>query len=280
MGEPNLDTESKQDLVKCNACAELILKEANKCKHCGELQGAKNEYKGVGFMLGSGIFLMPYIFGWFTLRKGYSPKSRVITFLWMGFVAFSIFNSNDKVKNNAVTKTNTPVQANSTGKTSTKKAAPVNPMGMWAVRYYVDSFGDKTSSGYITHDKIRGTFSNTATQNSRLDATFLMNSYTDIDLKLFEYARSNPVKTYGETNYIANVKDSGGGKHKLRARNYKSDRMSFDEPSSKKLHSILKKGGTVKFSIHEANNSVNQYNFVIDNAGGYYNAYKKLHKIK
>ena len=40
----------------------------------------------VGFLLGLGIFLLPYIFSWFVLRKGYSVLARVISFAWLGFV--------------------------------------------------------------------------------------------------------------------------------------------------------------------------------------------------
>ena len=34
-------------------------------------------------MLGIGIFLVPIIFAWFTLRQGYSTVSRAISMVWM-----------------------------------------------------------------------------------------------------------------------------------------------------------------------------------------------------
>ncbi|WOE31983.1 MULTISPECIES: DUF4236 domain-containing protein [unclassified Acinetobacter] len=40
----------------------------------------------VSFILGFGIFWMPYFFAWLTLRKGYSSKARWISFIWMFFV--------------------------------------------------------------------------------------------------------------------------------------------------------------------------------------------------
>jgi hypothetical protein len=43
--------------------------------------------------LGVGIFLFPYIFSWFTLRKGYSSRFRLIAFLWLFFLAFAIYSS-------------------------------------------------------------------------------------------------------------------------------------------------------------------------------------------
>jgi len=35
------------------------------------------------FLLGLGIFFMPYIFAWFTLRDGYKVISRVVSFVWL-----------------------------------------------------------------------------------------------------------------------------------------------------------------------------------------------------
>lgn len=42
--------------------------------------------RSVSFLLGFGIFWMPYIFAWFTLRSGYSSTARWISFIWMIFV--------------------------------------------------------------------------------------------------------------------------------------------------------------------------------------------------
>lgn len=35
------------------------------------------------FALYLGIFLLPYIFAWFTLREGHGTVARVISFTWM-----------------------------------------------------------------------------------------------------------------------------------------------------------------------------------------------------
>ncbi len=40
-------------------------------------------YRRVSFLLGMGIFFMPYIFAWFTLRQGYSRQARMISFFWL-----------------------------------------------------------------------------------------------------------------------------------------------------------------------------------------------------
>lgn len=41
--------------------------------------------RSVSILLGMGIFFMPYIFSWFTLRQGYSTLARFVSFGWMIF---------------------------------------------------------------------------------------------------------------------------------------------------------------------------------------------------
>lgn len=41
------------------------------------------DYRPVSLWLGIGIFLLPIIFAWFTLRSGHTLKSRIISFLWL-----------------------------------------------------------------------------------------------------------------------------------------------------------------------------------------------------
>ena len=40
----------------------------------------------VGPLLGIGIFLLPLVFAWFTLRYGHSTVSRIVSFGWLGIV--------------------------------------------------------------------------------------------------------------------------------------------------------------------------------------------------
>lgn len=42
----------------------------------------------VSILLGVGIFVMPYIFAWFTLREGYSKPARFISFGWLLLLVF------------------------------------------------------------------------------------------------------------------------------------------------------------------------------------------------
>lgn len=156
------------------------------------------------------------------------------------------------------------------------RLANLNNTGMWSINHYVDEFGEFTDGGYITNTKvIKGTFSNTATQDSDLNVRFLISSSSDISIKLFEYAGDNPVKAFSDDYYKVLVQDNDGNRIKLTAVNY-SDRFSLGKSESKKLHTSLMKGGKLKFLIYDNDNSTTQYQFTIYNANWYENAYKKL----
>lgn len=51
--------------------------------------------KKVGFWFGLGIFIAPYIFGWFTLKQGYSKTARVVAFSWLFLVVVVNLNKHD-----------------------------------------------------------------------------------------------------------------------------------------------------------------------------------------
>ena len=50
----------------------------------------RSNQRQVSIWLGIGIFLVPIIFAWFTLRQGYSTLSRVISMVWLLMVLFII----------------------------------------------------------------------------------------------------------------------------------------------------------------------------------------------
>ncbi len=156
------------------------------------------------------------------------------------------------------------------------RLANLNNTGMWSVRYYVDDFGEPTKQGYITNTiLIRGTFSNTATQDSELDVKFLITNSSNISIRLYEYAGNNPVKAYSSTAYTALVQDKDGNRMELIAVNY-SERLSFGKTDSRKIHNVLMKGSALKFRITEIDTPTTQYQFSIQNADWYENAYRKL----
>ena len=156
------------------------------------------------------------------------------------------------------------------------RLANLNNTGIWEIRYYVDKFGEPTQGGYITTDKIiKGTFSNTATQDTRLNAYIMITSSSKIAIQLYEYAGNNPVKASRSTSYTVLLQDNYGVRTELTAVNT-SERLKFNKQASKQIHDVFMKGGTVKFRITEDDRQTNQYQFDIQKSNYYENAYRKL----
>ena len=157
-----------------------------------------------------------------------------------------------------------------------ERLANLNNTGIWKVGHYVDEFGEPTKTGYIRNlIPIRGTFSNTATQDSELDVILLITNENDISIQLYEYAGNNPVKAYSSEGYTIIVQAHNGDRIQFNGWN-RSDRISLDKAASKKLHNCLMKGGNVKFRIFEMRNHTTQYNFSIIHADYYDNAFRLL----
>jgi hypothetical protein len=156
-------------------------------------------------------------------------------------------------------------------------------LSVWTIRNYVDEFGDPTKDRYIRNtESIRGTFSNTATQNSELNVDMLMDdletsnsSHIRISIQLYEYAGRNPVKATSLERYDVVVKDNAGDSHIFMAFN-RSDRLRLDYNSAQKLHEILMKGGKIQFHVQKTDRPTTRYNFAVANADGYDDASRKL----
>ena len=58
--------------------------------HVTDTRSNQRQQRPVSIWLGIGIFLVPIIFAWFTLRQGYSTLSRVISMAWLLMVLFFI----------------------------------------------------------------------------------------------------------------------------------------------------------------------------------------------
>ena len=122
---------------------------------------------------------------------------------------------------------------------------------------------------------IEGTFSNTATQDTKLNAFIMITSSSKIAIQLFEYAGNNPVKASRSTSYTVLLQDNDGVRTELKAVNT-SERLIFNKQASKQIHNAFLKGGTVKFRITQDDRQTNQYKFDIQKSNYYENAYRKL----
>lgn len=156
------------------------------------------------------------------------------------------------------------------------RLANINNLGMWSIHHPVNKFGESTNNRYITNTRLtHGTFSNSETKDSKLNVKFLISDSSNISIQLFENAGNMPLKAWSDHSYIVFVQDNDGNSYKITAVN-KSDRLEFNKNASIQLHNTLLKGGNVKIKIHEYYNSGNNYQFSIQKADWYENAYRNL----
>lgn len=93
-------------LIACNECSREISDTAHACPGCGAPTKPKNDSSGPrqyaqqpqripSLPLFLGNVVLPFIFVWFLLRKGYSTRARVIGFGWLAiYLLWPSFDSN------------------------------------------------------------------------------------------------------------------------------------------------------------------------------------------
>lgn len=82
-------------MITCPDCSKEMSDSAPACPNCGKPNAnAPVPVRSVGILLGIGIFLIPLIFSWFTLRKGHTTKAKVISFGWLIF-SLAIISAQD-----------------------------------------------------------------------------------------------------------------------------------------------------------------------------------------
>lgn len=99
-------------MTNCPDCNKEMSDSAPACPNCGRPNAnIPTKKRSVGVLLGVGIVLIPPIFAWFTLRKGHSVLSRVLSFSWL-ILSIAIISAQDGVENGGTSKPNSaPVEA-------------------------------------------------------------------------------------------------------------------------------------------------------------------------
>lgn len=146
----------------------------------------------------------------------------------------------------------------------------------WSHEYFVDNFGDKTTTDYIQQIITTGSFSNSATTNgSLLVNVFLSYNYdqvvADVRFKLLEYGNHPVGKTVGEAKYTLYLKNPIGyvSKFKLDAMESSFFVDRLDTLSKSEIINCLKSSTTDLKCMIDVNSeySHQQYNFSINPMG-------------
>lgn len=139
--------------------------------------------------------------------------------------------------------------------------------GSWQLNYYVDDFQQPTSEAYVSNKNyFTGTFSNSATTNSKLSVTFLADA-DNIAVFLYEYGR-HQVKnssSYTEDKYTISMKTADGTVYKLTGTVYcGGDRLFIDDRYNSTVLKALKSGENISFHIVDSDRTTTNYLFTVE----------------
>lgn len=225
-------------LVTCRECKAEISSEAAACPKCGAPQKTKKRgFLRYGCLAVVGLFFFIVIIN--ISRMGERPRS-------------------------------TPGS-----ETPTSPSPVVEEKELWRISHYVDDFKNPTKDAYLTNvTPFKGTFSNTATENSKLLVEMLVDNDNDISIQLYEYGRSVPLKSTQNEIYIVSFQGSDGVTAKRQCR-LAQDRIRLGTDSLD-FHKALLASPTLKVHIANEDRPTSVYNVVIPGGKAYAAAYAKL----
>lgn len=162
----------------------------------------------------------------------------------------------------------------SKGKAAVAIANP-EELGAWHIDYYVDEFNIPTDEKYIFMYGANGTFSNSATTDSELEAAIVVDK-NKIAFTLVEYGRY-PVKgNFRKMTYSITVLDADGNKTNMSATLQENDdKIYIDQKYKAKMLELLGKNGILIFSIKDKKYG-SSYVFTLEDTSFFENAYNAL----
>ena len=224
----------------CKKCGQVVEEGFNNCPNCGKsLNGKQKEKKPI------------FKKWWFWL----------IIILLIG-VIFGSSNENDDTTPSESNPTDIVTESDSVDTTAPTTTEPSTPQS-WTKNFYVDDFDEPTDEWYVSRSFL-GTFSNSATSDSRLKGDILIDE-NDISIFLYEYYTHQVKNPYSRSEgYIINVRLEDGTTKKFNGYIYsEGDRIYVDESDVASMKKLLMNGGEMKFYIYEKDNSVTNYLFEI-----------------
>jgi len=148
-------------MITCPDCSKEISDTAPACPNCGRPQSAPlltpppitqspppitPPKRTISILLGIGILLLPIIFTWFTLRKGYSTNAKVFAFTWLilCLVIFSNIDENQKSTNEGKV-TNSVAMSSPPATDTTSTPTPMIPDSQWSYSQLADEMSKGTT---------------------------------------------------------------------------------------------------------------------------------------
>ena len=145
----------------------------------------------------------------------------------------------------------------------------------WEKRYYTDEFNNPTSNAFIAPKNIlSGTFSNSATTNSKLNAYIRVND-DDCDIMLWEYGYSL-VKAYSTTDYDITILLPNNTKNYFTGTMYKNGQVIHFDNYNGIVNLLKNTDGILKIYLKENSDyGVNSTYLFEVNTSGFKDLYNK-----
>ncbi len=142
-----------------------------------------------------------------------------------------------------------------------------NELGNWKIGTFVDEFGDDTSDTYMII-KSKGYFSNTATENSPLNVSLMIEKkwLNEPYFRFYEYAGNNPIKGYYSSGHLYNckIKNSKDEISSLPLRLSDGSSILTIDTDYHNFNNWLSAGEKVKFYCYDFKRETDEYKFVFD----------------
>ena len=163
-----------------------------------------------------------------------------------------------------------------------KRLEELNSIGNWSKSFYVDDFGDETNEGFISQI-VRGKFSNSATQNSRLRVKIYISNANVMEnvpwFRLYEYDGRNPIKgVYSQNGMKCRIKNQDNIISELpitQGQGSDAFQISYIKKNIKMFEELIANEGSANFVCIDDNTSSSKYMFKFD-FKGYNNILKQF----
>ena len=161
---------------------------------------------------------------------------------------------------------NTSNKTNNSGNTNNSNTSTTNNT-TWEIGEFVDEFNKPTGEKYLSTTVTTGSFSNSATTNSKLTAIVQVTS-DSVAIMLWEYSSQLVKGTFDTNEYSITVLDSSGTKHYFDGVMYKGNtRIYLSNSDEAAFLSLLKKSGTISIYLKNSKYTVSTYLFDVETAG-------------